>query len=96
MLLGGVGHSEDALIFGAWVPGIFGFRSCILTRCKNWEPCNKCGVENSPVQGRVLLSLSNFIWETVSRLQVISLLVVQFNCTSSPLPWAEKKTRHIF
>lgn len=30
MLLGGVGHSEATLIFGALLPGMFGFRSCVF------------------------------------------------------------------
>lgn len=42
---------------------------------QNEELCNYCAVENSPLQGRVLLSLGDFIWETGLRLQVLSLLV---------------------
>lgn len=42
---------------------------------QNEELCNYCAVENSPLQGRVLLSLGDFIWETGLRLQVLSFLV---------------------
>lgn len=42
---------------------------------QNEELCNYCTVENSPLQGRFLLSLGGFIWETGLRLQVLSLLV---------------------
>lgn len=43
---------------------------------QNEELCNYCATENSPLQGRVLLSLlSDFIWETRLRLQVLSWLV---------------------
>lgn len=47
---------------------------------QNEELCNYCVVENSPLQGRVLLSLGDFIWETGLRLQVLSLLV-KLHCT---------------
>lgn len=41
MLLGGVGHSEDALIFGVLLPGMLGFRSCGFTLSSH--PVQKLG-----------------------------------------------------
>lgn len=42
---------------------------------QNEELCDYCAVENSPLRGRVLLSLADFVWEIGLRLQVLSLLV---------------------
>lgn len=42
---------------------------------QNEELCNYRAVENSLLQGKVLLSLADFIWEMGLRLQILSLLV---------------------
>lgn len=61
------GTLRGRLDFGASLPGVCGFRSCgfptVCGAVQNEELCNYCAVENSLLQGRVLLSLDDFIWE---------------------------------
>ena len=96
---GGVGRSEDALLFGASLPGTFGFGSRgfptdFSPRVKAGSRAMNC-VEKSLLQGGVLFSLGNFIWDSDCRYFPCLLCSVIARCVQ-PSPVGRREARRIF